>query len=155
MVLTSWEVRKPSKACRKGTRLARVAAWATAAMSMASWTEFENSIANPVARQAITSEWSPKIDRPLTASDRAAMWKTVLVSSPAILYMLGIIKSRPWLAVKVVVRAPVCSEPCTVPAAPPSDCISWTMGIAPHRLTFFSAAHWSANSPIGEEGVIG
>jgi len=112
-------------------------------------------MAQPVPRQAITSAWSPKIDRPWAASERAAIWKTVLVSSPAILYMLGIISSRPWLAVKVVVRAPVCREPWTVPAAPPSDCISWTRGIAPHRLTFFSAAHWSANSPIGEEGVIG
>src|SRR5579871_2352425 len=54
----------------------------------------------------------------------AAIWNTALVSSPAILYMLGIIRSRPWLAVKVVVREPVCSAPWTAPAAPPSDCIS-------------------------------
>ena len=35
--------------------------------------------------------------------ERAATWKTVGVSSPAILNMLGIIRSRPWDAVKVVV----------------------------------------------------
>ena len=34
---------------------------------------------------------------------RAATWKTVLVSSPAILYMFGIISSKPCEAVKVVV----------------------------------------------------
>jgi len=39
------------------------------------------------------------------------MWNTVLVSSPAILYMLGIISSRPWLAVNVVVSEPVVSAP--------------------------------------------
>ena len=44
---TSCEVRKPSKKCRKGTRDARVAAWATAARSCASWTEPEDSSAKP------------------------------------------------------------------------------------------------------------
>jgi hypothetical protein len=44
----------------------------------------------------MTSWWSPKIDSPWVASERAATWKTVEVSSPAILYMLGIISSRPW-----------------------------------------------------------
>ena len=34
--------------------------------------------------------------RPCAASERAAMWNTVRVSSPAILYMLGIISSKPW-----------------------------------------------------------
>ena len=38
--------------------------------------------------------------------------------------MLGIIRSRPWLAVKVVVSAPATRLPCTAPAAPASDCIS-------------------------------
>ena len=42
---TSWEVRKPSKKCMKGTRLSRVAAWAMSAKSIASWTEAELSIA--------------------------------------------------------------------------------------------------------------
>ena len=68
-------------------------------------------MANPVCRQAMTSEWSPKMDNPWQASERAVTWKTVLVSSPAILYMLGIIRSSPCEAVKVVVRAPEASAP--------------------------------------------
>jgi hypothetical protein len=56
ILATSCEVRKPSKKCRKGTRERSVAAWATAAMSCASWTEFEARSAKPVCRQAITSE---------------------------------------------------------------------------------------------------
>ena len=69
--------------------------------------------------------------------------------------MFGIINSRPWEAVNVVVRAPVCSAPCTAPAAPPSLCISTTCGTVPQMLGLPSDAHWSANSPIVEEGVIG
>ena len=46
-------------------------------------------------RTAITSEWSPKIDSPCAASDRAATCSTAAVSSPATLYMFGIISSRP------------------------------------------------------------
>ena len=38
-------------------------------------------------------------------------WKTVGMSSPAILYMFGIMSRRPWEAVKVVVKAPAESEP--------------------------------------------
>lgn len=83
---------------------------------------------------AITSEWSPKMDSACAATDRAATWKTVGVSSPAILYMLGIINSKPCEAVKVVARAPACSAPWTVPAAPPSDCSSTTVGTLPHRF---------------------
>jgi hypothetical protein len=37
---------------------------------------------------------------------------------PAILYMLGIISSRPCDAVKVVVSDPAWRAPCTAPAAP-------------------------------------
>ena len=66
----------------------------------------EQSIAQPVERPAITSLWSPKIDRACVATDRAATWKTVGVNSPAILNMFGIISSRPCEAVNVVVRAP-------------------------------------------------
>jgi len=46
-----------------------------------------------------------------SATERAAMWKTVLVCSPAILNMFGIIRSKPWLDVKVVVSEPVCRVP--------------------------------------------
>ena len=69
--------------------------------------------------------------------------------------MFGIISSRPWQAVKVVVSAPDCSAPWTPPAAPPSDCISMTRGTVPQMFFLPSAAHWSAHSPIGEDGVIG
>ena len=92
---------------------------ATSARSCASCTELEQSIAQPVMRAAITSEWSPKIDSACVANARAATWNTVGVSSPAILNMLGIIRSRPCDAVNVVVSAPVCSAPWTAPAAPP------------------------------------
>ena len=66
---------------------------------------------------------------------------THAVSSPAILYMLGIISIRPCDAVKVVVSAPACSEPWTVPAAPASLCISTTSGMPPQMLVLPSLAH--------------
>ncbi len=68
-------------------------------------------MAKPVERAAMTSEWSPKMESACEAIERAAMWMTAEVSSPAILNMLGIINSRPWDDVKVVVRAPACREP--------------------------------------------
>jgi hypothetical protein len=77
------------------------------------------------------------------------------VSSPAILYMLGIIRRRPCDAVKVVASAPAWRAPCTAPAAPPSDCISTTLGTLPHTFARPFADHASACSPIAEEGVIG
>ena len=40
-------------------------------------------------------EWSPKIDNPWAAKERAATWTTAAVSSPAILYMFGTISKRP------------------------------------------------------------
>ena len=124
-------------------------------MSCASWTEFEHRRANPVWRQAMTSEWSPKIDKACVASVRAATCIVKGVSSPAILYMLGIISSRPCEAVKVVASAPACSAPWTAPAAPPSDCISASSGTAPQRFGFFRLAHSSQTSAIGLLGVIG
>ena len=86
---------------------------------------------------------------------RAATWITAGVSSPAILYMFGSISSRPCEAVKVVPSAPVCNAPCSVPAAPASDCSSTTSGTEPHRFVSPPADHASANSPIVEAGVIG
>src|SRR5436190_20177448 len=76
-------------------------------------------------------------------------------SSPAILYMFGIINSSPCEAVKVVESAPACSAPCTAPAAPPSDCISAISGMTPQRFVFFLLAQSSQSSAIGELGVIG
>ncbi len=48
----------------------------------------------PVWRQAITSEWSPKIESACVASVRAATCMLKAVSSPAILYRFGIIKQQ-------------------------------------------------------------
>ena len=76
-------------------------------------------------------------------------------NSPAILYMLGIISSRPWEAVKVVLNEPTCSIPCSAPAAPASDCISTTRGTVPNKLGRPAADHWSHHSAMGDEGVIG
>ena len=112
-------------------------------------------MANPVVRAAITSLWSPKIDRAWVARVRAATWMTVAVSSPAILNMLGSMRRRPCDAVKVVVRAPAWSAPWTVPAAPASLCISITSGTIPHRLGWWTLDQASASSPIGDAGVIG
>ncbi len=50
----------------------------------------------------MTSLWSPKIESACVARVRAATWMTAGVSSPAILNMLGIIRSRPCDAVNVV-----------------------------------------------------
>ena len=130
-------------------------AWAISAMSIISCIELENNIPKPVPRHAITSLWSPKIDSAWAASERAATCSTIGVSSPAILYMLGIISSRPWEAVKLVVRAPVCRAPWMAPAAPPSLCISMISGTVPHRFGWDSADQASAHSPIGEAGVMG
>ena len=52
-----------------------------------------------VWRVDMTSEWSPKMQSAWAASVRAETWKTPGRSSPAILYMFGIIRRRPWEAV--------------------------------------------------------
>ena len=83
------------------------------------------------------------------------MWNTAGVSSPAILNMLGYLRSNPCEAVNVVVSEPDCSAPCTAPAAPPSLCISITSGTTPHRFLRPADDHASESSPIDEAGVIG
>ena len=50
---------------------------------------------------------------------------------------------------------PAWRAPWTAPAAPPSLCISTTLGIVPHRLGRCSDDHWSAHSPIADDGVMG
>ncbi len=112
-------------------------------------------MANPVWRVAITSWWSPKMERAWAAMARAVTWKTAGKSSPEILYMLGIIRSSPWEAVKVVVRAPAASDPWTEAAAPASDCSWRTVMVWPKTFLRPAAAHSSAISAIGEDGVIG
>ncbi len=86
---------------------------------------------------------------------RADTWNTVEVNSPAILNMFGIISRSPCDAVNVVVSAPVCSAPWTAPEAPPSLCISITVGTVPQIFFLPKADHSSAHSPILDEGVIG
>ncbi len=76
-------------------RARRVATWAITAMSCASCTEADESIAHPVVRACMTSLWSPKIESACVATERAATWMTAGVSSPAILNMLGIMSRRP------------------------------------------------------------
>ena len=95
------------------------------------------------------------MERAWVAIVRAATCMAKGVSSPAILYMFGIMRRRPWEAVNVVASAPACSAPCTAPAAPPSDCISVTSGTRPQMFRFLWADHSSASSPMLEEGVMG
>ncbi len=151
----SCEVRNPSKKCMKGTRERSATMWATPARSITSCTDEVASMAKPVWRAAMTSWWSPKIDSDCAASARAETWNTQGSSSPAILYILGIISSRPCDAVKVEVRAPLCNEPCTAPAAPASDCISTTFTVSPNMFLRPCAAHSSTSSAMVEEGVMG
>ena len=69
--------------------------------------------------------------------------------------MFGIIKSKPCDAVNVVASVPVCSAPWIVPAAPPSLCSSTTDGTVSQRFFLPAEAQASADSPIGDEGVMG
>jgi hypothetical protein len=69
--------------------------------------------------------------------------------------MLGIMSSNPCDDVKVVVSEPVCNAPCTAPAAPPSLCISTTAGTVPQMFGFPADDQASADSPMGDEGVMG
>ena len=151
----SCEVRKPSKKCRNGTRDLSVTMCATPARSITSCTDEVASMANPVWRVAMTSWWSPKIDSDCAASARAETWNTPGSNSPEILYILGIISSKPCDAVNVDVRAPLCNEPCTAPAAPASDCISTTFTVSPKIFLRPCAAHSSTSSAMVDDGVMG
>ncbi len=62
---------------------------------------------------------------------------------------------RPWLAVKVLARAPPDSAPWNAPATPFSDCISLTSTGAPKRFSRPSQAQRSTVSAILEAGVMG
>ena len=103
----------------------------------------------------MTSEWSPKIDSACVAIARAATCRTVGVSSPPTLNIVGIMSSRPCDDVNDVASAPFCTAPCSAAAAPPSDCISMTSGTEPQRFSRPAALQASASSPIAEAGVIG
>ena len=70
---TSCEVRKPSKKCRNGIRDSSVGGLRDQREVLRFLHRFaEQSIAQPVARAAITSLWSPKIDSACAATERAA-----------------------------------------------------------------------------------
>src|SRR5664279_3544139 len=86
---------------------------------------------------------------------RALTWNTPGRSSPAILYILGIIRSNPCEQVNVEHKAPVCKAPCNAPAAPASDCISTTLTCSPNMFFNPLAAHSSTNSAMVDDGVIG
>ena len=81
---SSWLVRKPSKKCMNGTEPLTADRCAMAARSAASCTLPLESCANPVSRQAMTSEWSPKILSACVPTVRLATCKTPGRRSPAI-----------------------------------------------------------------------
>lgn len=56
---------------------------------------------------------------------------------------------------KVVVNDPDAREPCTAPAAPPSDYISFTVTSLSHIFLIPFVCHSSKSSAIYELGVIG
>jgi hypothetical protein len=90
-----------------------------AAMSWASCTLLARlSMAKPVVRAAITSLWSPKMDRAWVASVRAATWMTVGVSSPAILNMFGQHQQQALAGREGGAERAACTAPWRVPAAP-------------------------------------
>src|SRR3990167_2122574 len=103
----------------------------------------------------MTSPWSPKMERPWQATERAVIWKTVGGNSPASLYMLGIMRKSPWEGVRVVQSAPVVRLPCRAPATPPSDCIWVTTGMEPQIFSCLEADLVSDSAAMGVEGVMG
>jgi len=90
-------------------------------------------MAKAVVRQNITSEWSPKNREGGGRLGAGADVNAVGVSSPAILFMFGIISSRPCDAVKSVIGPPAGAR-VDCPAAPPSLCISVTCGTEPQMF---------------------
>ena len=66
---------------------------------MTSCGEEDANSEKPVLRTLITSEWSPKMESACADRVRAETWNTPGSISPAILYMFGIMSSRPWDAV--------------------------------------------------------
>ncbi len=93
--------------------------------------------------------------RAWVARERVPTWNTPGSSSPAILYILGIISINPCDAVKVVAKAPAANAPCVAPAAPSSLSISLTDMVVPNRFFRPDNAHLSAVSPMDAIGVMG
>ena len=113
------------------------------------------SMAQPVARQAITSLWSPKMLMAWVPTVRLATWSTAGSREPAIRYITGIISISPWAEVKLTPRDPASQAPWTAPMAPASDCISTSRTGWPNRFFRPWALHSSVCSAMGEEGVMG
>ena len=123
---------------------------------MASCTEFEASSAKPVLRAAITSLWSPKIDSACVATVRAETWNTRRGQLAGDLEHVGdhqqqALRRREGGGQRAGLQA----RRAAAPAAPPSLCISTTVGTVPQMFGFPFADHSSAHSPMFEEGVIG
>ena len=119
-------------------------------MSMASCTDPDASMAKPVARVAMTSEWSPKMDSAWAARERAATWMAT-----GDLVHIGDHQQQSLGGGESGGQCPACTAPCTAPDAPPSLCISMISGIPPQMFFFPCADHSSENSPMGDAGVMG
>jgi hypothetical protein len=103
--LTSCEVRKPSKKCRKGMR---VSGWRHARSGQGRGLPARRRRPAWPSRSGGRPshlEWSPKIESAWAATSGRRCGRRCWSSSPAILYILGIINSKPCEAVKVVVSA--------------------------------------------------
>ena len=128
---------------------------AISAKSCASWTSEAQSIAKPVPRAAITSLWSPKIERACVAIARAATWMTDGVSSPAILNMSGSIEQEALRrgegrGQRARLERAVDRAGGAALALHLDD-----GGTSPQRFARPLADQSSASSPIAEAGVIG
>ena len=113
----SCEVRKPSKKCRKGNARFEGGGMGNQRhvvtfLDRSRRRVTQNLSGAPPSRPSGHRKWI----RLAPLSDRAAIWKTVGVSSPAILYIFGSINNNPCEAVKVVVNEPTCNAPCTAPS---------------------------------------
>ena len=128
---------------------------ATGARSITSCAFALESIANPVWRQFITSEWSPKMESACVPTVRDATCRTPGRRSPEMRCMTGIMSMSPCDEVKDVESAPASSEPWIAPIAPASDCISTSVTVWPNTFLRPFAAHSSVFPAIGEDGVIG
>ena len=155
ILATSCEVRKPSKKCTNGTRASSVAACAISAKSMTSCTELEASMRESGGPRghhvAVIAENGERLAGQRPRGD-------VENGRGQLARDLVHVRDHEQQALRRRERggkAPVCSAPWTAPAAPPSLCISITVGTVPQMFGFCSADHWSAHSPMLDEGVIG
>jgi len=81
------------------------------------------------------------------ATERALTCMHMGVSSPAILYMFGIMRRQALRRREGRRERARASAPWTAPDAPPSDCISLTLGTVPHTFFWPRADHSSPTRP--------